>query len=53
MGLDTDAKRADRQSFLDRARPQRGVDAMKDDFPGATPIPGVTDVHPSPAATSR
>lgn len=53
MGLDTEAKRADRQSFLDLARPQWGVDAMKDDFPGATPIPGVTDVHPSPTATSR
>jgi hypothetical protein len=45
MGFDTDAKRADRQSFLEQARPQWGVDAMKDDFPGATPIPGVVDVH--------
>jgi hypothetical protein len=45
MGLDTDAKRADRQSFLELARPQWGVDTMKDDFPGATPIPGVTDIH--------
>lgn len=53
MGLDTDAKRADRQSFLDLVRPQWGVDAMKDDFPGATPIPGVADVHPGATATSR
>lgn len=45
MGLDTDAKRADRQSLLDLARPQWGVDAMKVDFPGSTPIPGVVDVH--------
>lgn len=45
MGLDTDAKRADRQSFLDLAKPQWGVDEMKDDFPGATPIPGVVDIH--------
>ena len=45
MGLDTDAKRADRQSFLELARPRWGVDEMKDDFPGAIPIPGVTDVH--------
>jgi len=47
MGLDTDAKRADRQSFLDRAEPQWGVDDMVEDFPGATPVPGVTDVHAS------
>ena len=45
MGLDTDAKRSDRQSFLDFVRPQWGVDAMKNDFPGATPIAGVTDIH--------
>jgi hypothetical protein len=45
MGLDTAAKRADRQSFLELARPQWGVDAMKDDFPDTMPIPGVTDVH--------
>ncbi|KNB54288.1 outer membrane or secreted lipoprotein [Streptomyces caatingaensis] len=45
MGLDTDAKRADRRSFLDLVRPQWGVDAMKDDFPRSTPVPGVTDAH--------
>ncbi|RBY76847.1 DUF1264 domain-containing protein [Geodermatophilus sp. TF02-6] len=45
MGLDVDAKRADRQSLLPLARPQHGVDEMKDDFPGSTPIPGVVDVH--------
>lgn len=44
MGIDTVARRADRQSFLDLAKPQYGVNAMKDDFPGATPIPGVVDV---------
>jgi hypothetical protein len=43
MNIDTAAKRADRQSFLRLARPQHGVDEMKDDFPGATPIPGVVD----------
>ena len=46
MGLDTEAKRADRQSFLDLVRPQHGVDAMKNDFAGTIPIPGVTDIHP-------
>lgn len=45
MELDTDAKRADRQSFLSLARPQHGVDDMKNDFPDSTPIPGVVDVH--------
>ncbi|WP_173915092.1 OBAP family protein [Streptomyces barkulensis] len=45
MELDTGANRADRQSFLDLARPQWGVDAMKDDFSGTTPVPGVRDVR--------
>jgi hypothetical protein len=45
MGLDTEAKRADRQSFLGLARPQYGVDAMKNDFTETTPIPGVLDIH--------
>ncbi|MFH0243760.1 OBAP family protein [Streptomyces sp. HK10] len=45
MGLDTEANRADRQSYLDLARPQWGVDTMKDDFSGTTPVPGVRDVR--------
>jgi Protein of unknown function (DUF1264) len=45
MGIDSDAKRADRQSLLDLAHPQWGVDTMKADFPGARPIPGVLDVN--------
>lgn len=45
MGIDTDAKRADRQDLLPLARPQQGVDTMKDDFPGSTPVPGVVDVR--------
>lgn len=53
MGLDTNAKRADRQSFLELARPQWGVDAMKDDFPDATPIPGVTDIHAADTESER
>ncbi len=43
MHLDTDGKRRDRQSFVDEARPQWGVDTMRDDFVGTTPIPGVVD----------
>jgi hypothetical protein len=45
MGLDTESKRADRQSFLEQAEPQWGVDDMKDDFPNSSPIPGVVDVR--------
>jgi hypothetical protein len=45
MGIDVARKRAERQRDLLRyARPQEGVDTMRDDFPGATPIPGVVDV---------
>jgi len=40
MGIDADAKRADRQSFLRSARPQWGVDTMKDDFPDTVRVPG-------------
>jgi hypothetical protein len=45
MRLDTEARRARRQTLLGLARPQRGVDDMKDQFPGATPIPGVVDIR--------
>jgi hypothetical protein len=45
MHLDTEAKRADRQWFVDLAEPQYGVNAMRDDFSGTTPIPGVRDVE--------
>ena len=48
MGIDTAAKSRERQSFLDLVRPQCGVDAMKDDFPGSTPIAGVVDVNARP-----
>lgn len=48
MGLDTAARRAARQPFLDLARPQCGVDAMKHDFAGTTAIPGITDIRPVP-----
>lgn len=45
MDIDTEAKRGDRQAFLEKAEPQHGVNAMKDDFPDATSIDGVTDVE--------
>jgi hypothetical protein len=43
MGIDPAAKRRERERLLPLARPQRGVDAMRDAFPGAVPIPGVVD----------
>lgn len=48
MGVDEGAEREARRSFLDLAHPQHGVDAMKDDFPGSTPIDGVVDADAAP-----
>jgi hypothetical protein len=45
MGIDPAARKAGRQSFLDLAEPQWGVDDMAEDFPGATPIAGVSDAR--------
>jgi hypothetical protein len=45
MGIDADEKRAGRQDLVELAHPQCGVDAMKDQFTGTTPIPGVVDVR--------
>jgi hypothetical protein len=44
MGIDVAAKRAQRQDLVELAHPQHGVDAMKDQFSGTTPVPGVVDV---------
>jgi hypothetical protein len=43
MGFDEAGKRAQRQGFTSLARPQHGVDAMKDEFSATTPLNGVTD----------
>jgi hypothetical protein len=43
MELDTDQKREERQEFVPLAGPQCGVDAMRDQFSGTSPIPGVVD----------
>lgn len=45
--LDNDPEeiRHRRQDLLDRARPQRGVDALKDQFQDTTAIPGVRDLE--------
>lgn len=46
LGIDSAAKSASRQDFLDLAHPQQGVDTIADQFPGDTqPIPGVVDEH--------
>ncbi len=47
LDLDTPATREQRQSLVDEARPQHGVDALREHFPDATPIPGVTDADPA------
>jgi hypothetical protein len=46
FGIDVAVRRERRQrSLLRYARPQEGVDAMKDDFRDTTPVPGVVDVR--------
>ncbi|WP_227368873.1 OBAP family protein [Halomonas sp. M20] len=44
MGIDTQERRRGRQDLIPLANPQRGVNALRGRFPGATdPIPGVVD----------
>ncbi|MDQ1474197.1 MAG: hypothetical protein QOJ99_5677 [Bryobacterales bacterium] len=44
MGIDSQKKRQDRQDMVKLAKPQSGVDRLKDKFPGTlVSIPGVTD----------
>ena len=44
MGIDSEARRRDRQDLVPLAQPQAGVDALRGAFPGPTqPIPGVAD----------
>jgi hypothetical protein len=45
MQLDIERKRRGRQDLLDLAHPQYGVDAMRDQFDGTMPVPGVIDVR--------
>lgn len=45
MELNTKKKHDERQSLVDLAHPQQGVDAMKNQFTGTSPIPGVTDTN--------
>src|SRR5690606_32939033 len=44
LGTNTEERRGERQDLVPLARPQEGVDALKDRFEGpTTPIPGVVD----------
>jgi hypothetical protein len=44
LGVRTDERREARQDLVPLARPRRGVDALRDAFPGPTrPVPGVVD----------
>jgi hypothetical protein len=43
MGIDSAAKRRDRQDLVPLAKPQSGVDDLKAKFPGARELPGVKD----------
>nr|WP_233739571.1 OBAP family protein [Lysobacter sp. GX 14042]MCE7032547.1 OBAP family protein [Lysobacter sp. GX 14042] len=47
MEMDTTERRGHRQDLVELARPQEGVDALRDAFPDATPIPGVEDARDS------
>jgi hypothetical protein len=50
MGLDVEHKREQRQSLVERAHPQHGVDTMRDQFSGTVPVPGVVDVRQAGAS---
>lgn len=47
LDLNVEEKRRERQEFVPLAKPQEGVDALKDDFPKSKPIPGVMDKQTS------
>jgi len=51
LGIDSTDKRRRRAELQPLARPQSGVDDLKDAYPGSRPIPGVVDSRsaPSPA----
>jgi hypothetical protein len=57
MDISTAERRRDRQDLVELARPQEGVDALREAFPDARPIEGVVDkgavVGPSAIDDSR
>ena len=52
MDIDTAKLRESRQDLREHARPQWGVDLLKEHFPGATEIPGVSDAGQSATPAS-
>ncbi|WP_309131821.1 OBAP family protein [Brevibacterium sp.] len=44
MDLDTAKTREQRQSFVEQAHPQEGVNVLKDAFVGTSPVRGVVDI---------
>jgi hypothetical protein len=48
MGIDSGALALERKDLLTDAHPQGGVDAVRSAFPGARPVPGVTDSGATP-----
>nr|WP_297457584.1 OBAP family protein [uncultured Halomonas sp.] len=50
MQFDVAKKAKERQSYLELAHPQHGVDTLADAFSGTRPIPGVEDAEPKPHA---
>jgi hypothetical protein len=45
LGIDAAELRRERADLLPLARPQSGVDALRESFPAARPIPGVVDAE--------
>jgi hypothetical protein len=43
MDIDTRDRRSRRADLVDAARPQRGVDVLRETFPRSRPLPGVVD----------
>ena len=48
MGVDSDELKSERKDLVSQAHPQSGVDAIKNKFPGALPVPGVKDSGATP-----
>lgn len=45
MQIEVEPRRDTRQHYVQEARPQFGVDDMRNDFPDSVPVAGVTDVR--------
>lgn len=53
LGISTEARRSQRRELESLARPQVGVDALREAFPRARPIPGVVERQSTPASSPR